>query len=275
MGAGLNHDRSGNGTLDWTDFNLSGSYAQPVGQKTLLSIGGQLGIANRRVDYDGLTFGNQFNEGRGIADPSIPIDDPLFQNREDLQSNYFADFSAGINFHFQTQDQFAVVDRLNKRTNFDIGIAFFHLNTPDQRFSDDNAPTAPLPLRYSPYLRGVIQVGKSIDVVGNATYQFQNIAGYSGGHYSQTSLVGAARIHIDKTLGQQIMLELGLGYRFSVDYEAYFPHLTFTYNNWQAGISYDVTNIDTNNLSNTPGTLELYARYILATVRPGRACLIL
>lgn len=274
MGAGINHDNSGSGILNWTDLNLSGSYTQPVGARTLLTIGSQVGVANRRVNYDGLTFGNQFNDGRGTTDLNIPIDDPLFVNRNELQSNYFADFSAGINFHFQTQEQFAIVNRLNKRTSLDVGVALYHINTPDQSFSDGAAPAAPLPIRYSPYLRTVLQLGKRNDLLINATYQRQNIEGQSD-RYTQTAAVAALRHYFNRQLGKQVMVELGAGYRFSVNYEAFFPHLTLTYNNWQAGISYDITDIDSNIAPQSASTIELYARYVLAKVRPGRACLIL
>ena len=190
----------------------------------------------------------------GVYDPGLPLGENFPGN-----NNFFIDFAAGFNLRIQSHSQAELVDRLEKRSKLDIGIGIFHLNEPDQSYLED--AIVPISRRFSTYATGVLQVGKSFDILGNFTGQFQN-------PYRELVVSGGGKLHINRSLGKQLAVQLTFGYRFSDTGDGFIPALEVNYNNWKVGISYDINTSDFNIATNRRGGPEVAVHYIITKVKP-------
>jgi len=265
-GVALNHDRAGDSRLTWANIDLSGSYTRYLSPQLFLTAGAQAGFAQRSFQLDDLRFDEQFDPLPGRYNPNLPIGEN-FGNT----SQVFFDLGAGLNLRWQSLQTNALVDRLLHRSQLDVGIGLFHLNRPDQSFVEDVA--VPLPVRISPYIRGVVQVGLEVDVVGAFTAQFQQ-------PYREMVGMLGARVYLDRNLGRQVALQPGIAMRFNPDLrDAIIPSIELHYNTLHVGFSYDINISDfkvATNPNNTSadrsragrGGPEFYVRYVIKKVRP-------
>ena len=254
-GLGLNYDRAGDSNLSWADIDLNLGYTGRLSERAFLTVGGQLGVVQRRFSMDDLRFDSQFDPGRGEFDPTFGTGEVI----SGAVSNVFLDLGAGVNLRLQAKQGTSVVDLLDKRNKLDVGVGFFHVNQPDQSFLDD--ATIPLKLRVSPYALGVLQVAGSIDLIGRATYQLQD-------EYRQLVTTGGVQLHLNRTPGQQFSLMLGLGFRHNDFQDAYFPTAELHFNNWLMGLSYDFNTSAFDKATDHKGAIEFSARYLIKNIRP-------
>jgi type IX secretion system PorP/SprF family membrane protein len=254
-GLAFNYDRAGYSKLYLINVGLSGSYTKRFTQTFFGTVGAQVGVGQRAFKTGDLTFDRQFDDTRGTYDPNL-------SNGEDFSntSNMYVDFSAGLNLRLQSLRDDALVDRLEKRSKLDVGLGFFHLNRPDQSFLEGDK--APLSMRLSPYLLGVVQLGKSdFDLVANATAQFQN-------PYREYLGMLGIRYHLSRDLGNQVALQLGGAYRFNDDFgDAFVPGIELSYNAWEAAFTYDINVSDFNVATRQRGGPEVSVRWYLRKVR--------
>lgn len=254
--AGLifNYDRAGISKLTLVNIGLSGSHTTQFSNKFFGTFGLMLSANQRNFKLDDLRFDNQFDNGRGQFNGDLPINEDFLNT-----SNFYFDLSAGINFRWQTYNRASLVDRLDKRSKIDFGVGVFHLTTPNQSFFKDF--DAPLSIRISPYALGTLQVSKNIDLVANIIGQFQNpykeILGMLGG-----------KLHLNRKLGKQFAIQLGVGYRFQDIGDSVMPSIEVFYNGWRAGFSYDINISDFNIATNRRGGPEFTISYIIRRVRP-------
>ena len=97
LGGGLvfDSDQAGDGALSWSEIQLAGSVSRVLSQKSLLSAGFSVGMAQRSFDINGLKFKNQFIDGQFSAS-----NDPL-ESGFNRSTGSILDFAAGLNFHFK------------------------------------------------------------------------------------------------------------------------------------------------------------------------------
>ncbi|MCB0690755.1 MAG: PorP/SprF family type IX secretion system membrane protein [Saprospiraceae bacterium] len=104
--------------LNTTQIALTGSYHKSLDNKSkkYLSLGFQGGILRRSINYEDLTFQDQWNA----------INDYSFPTNEYLPQNNFAigDFAVGINYFSQP----------SKRSSFMLGAGLFHVASPNISF---------------------------------------------------------------------------------------------------------------------------------------------
>ena len=250
----FHYDQAGYSKLNLSNLAFNTSYTQRLGDKVYATAGGQLGLNQRAFKLDELTSDNQFDPGRGVYDPGLPLGENFPGT-----NNFFIDFAAGFNLRIQSHSQAALVDRLEKRSKLDIGIGIFHLNEPDQSYLED--AVVPISRRFSTYATGVLQVGKSFDVLGNFTGQFQD-------PYRELVISGGGKLHLNRSLGKQLAVQLTAGYRFSDFGDGFIPALEVNYNNWKVGISYDINTSDFNIATKRRGGPEVAVHYIITKVKP-------
>ncbi len=253
-GLHFNYDQAGFSKLSLAQLGLSGSYIHRLSNYAFLSLGAQISGNQRGFKIDDLTFDNNFDPDRGVYDPARPSNEN-FSNT----NNFYFDFGAGINLRFQSLHSGELVDRLEKRNKIDVGVAFYHLNRPDQSFFEDTK--SKLFMRVSPYVSGTAKVSGNLDLVGNLTGQFQ-------GPYAEILGMLGLKIHMDRTPGKQFALQPGVGYRFDDFGDAYFPGIELFYNNWQAGFTYDVNVSKFKVATNRRGGPEFSIRYIISKPKP-------
>lgn len=250
----FHYDQAGYSKLNLSNLGLNVSYTQRLGEKIYATAGGQLGLNQRAFKTEELTFNNQFDPGRGVYDPDLSTGEN-FPNT----NNFFVDFAAGLNLRWQGHSDAELVDRLDKRSKLDIGFGIFHLNEPNQSFLED--AVVPLTMRYSTYAFGTLQIGKSFDLLGNFNGQFQN-------PYRELVVSGGGKLHLNRSLGKQLAVQLTAGYRFSDIGDGFIPALEVNYNNWKVGVSYDINVSDFNVATRRRGGLEVAIHYIITKVKP-------
>jgi len=145
------------------DFNtnqiaLSGAFHKSLDQdnKQYLSAGIQAGIAQRNVNYENLTFADQFNAIDGYEYPTA----------EDLPENNFSfgDFSVGLNYALSPK----------KGLSFFIGAAMHHVFEPQVTFYPiDNGGNSPLFTKYSFQLSAEVPLSERVSLVPRVLYATQ------------------------------------------------------------------------------------------------------
>lgn len=251
----FNYDKAGYSRLHLLDLGLNVSYTQAFSQTTFGTVGAMGAFKQRGFDLEDLKFDSQFSEELGTYNPGLPIGEDFPST-----SNAFFDFGVGLNLRIQALQRSALVDRLNKRSKVDIGVGLFHLNKPDQSFIED--AKVPLTMRISPYILGVLQLTKSADLILNGYAQLQK-------PYRQYAGMVGGRLHINRSLGRQLALQLGVGYRLNDRFgDAFIPGIEIHMNGWQAGFSYDVNISDFDVATDRRGGPEISLSYIIRKVRP-------
>lgn len=253
-GLALNYDRAGDSRLTWANVDLNLSYTYGVTDRLFLSLGGQAGLVSRGFDEGNLRFDNQFDAPSGAFQEALASGENFAND-----SKLFPDFGVGLNIRFQAKQTSQIVYRNDKRSKIDLGVALFHLNSPDQSFIEDIE--APLEARLSPYFMGVLQLGKPIDLVGNITLQRQQ-------EYEELIGMGGIRFHLNNNLGKQFNLLVGLGMRRNEIQDAWWPTIELGINNIEIGLNYDFNVSRFDIATENQGGLEISFRYLIRKVRP-------
>ena len=262
----INYDQAGKSKLTAVNIGLTGSYTRQLSSKWYMTAGTQLSINQRYFAIDDLLFDRQWNGD--VVDPTLPTGENFSST-----TNLFFDFSAGLNFRWQESTNAELVNRLERRSKIDFGIALYHINQPDQSFYEEEE--ADLFVRISPYVFSKWQIAKEFDLIADATVQVQ-------GTYSQFLGVLGLRYHSNRSLGKQTAVQLNAGYRRNWDlWDLAFTDSDNFDGSWvfgfelyrneiHLGFSYDwnSTNFDIVNSSRNEGGWEISLRYIITKVKP-------
>ena len=209
--------------------------------KGLISFGLQVGAGQKYIDWDRLTFSDQFDPfERGIVQASN------FRQPSEA-SNIFLDAGFGLRATLEYGSG-------RKPKFLSIGAAAFHLNRPVQTFFNTEIPLEP---RYSFYAFNYLgnnRRGRTRDL---RYWSFGLLADYQQGLQTHTlSLFKDANEHVTA----------GLSYRrqdfiqIDENADAVIPHLIIYYRNWSLGIAYEWT-VSTIGEEQTFGTTEIGISY--------------
>ena len=146
VGVLVTMDSQGLGNLKSTDIALQYSYQIQLNDVTSLRLGIQGGFASRKLDYFGLTFGDQYDNGGLTGRPS---DDPFALGGPNVN---YADFGSGLMLYSDW---------------YWAGISAHHLNRPNQAFSSISEARLPVKTSFQAGLRipfaGYTFLGDEID----------------------------------------------------------------------------------------------------------------
>ncbi|MBK8505124.1 MAG: PorP/SprF family type IX secretion system membrane protein [Saprospiraceae bacterium] len=243
FGVSFNYDNAGYSSLTWAGLQLGASYSKELAKNTFLTGGVQLGLANRSYKSEELTFDNQWNGD--LFDPSLPTGEN-FDNTGDL----FADFSVGGNLRMQKDD---------RRSKVDLGVALYHLNRPRQDFFD--AAKVKLPNRFAIYGIGAIKLGGALDFLARATVQFQTT-------YREYLPGAAFKLYLDQSRGKELAIQAGANLRFNKITDAIIPTVELHYKTLSAGVSYDINISDFEIATDQKGGPEIWVSYRIEKVKP-------
>ena len=138
VGLMLMNDNQGQGRLRSTEIAAQYSYQLQVGEASYLRLGVQGSYVNRTVNYFGLTFGDQYNNGGFTGSPTT---DPVVVNG--LPKVQYLDFATG---------------GLLFSDWYWVGFAAHHINRPSQSFTaGDNTRLA---------MKGSLHMGLRIPILG-------------------------------------------------------------------------------------------------------------
>lgn len=248
VGLGLSFlgDEAGSSQFSQTEAHLGASYMKKLGgkrrsyrQSQYLTIGAQLGVGQRGINWDALQWSSQFT-GENY-NPNLPSGENLGG-----QSDMFMDINAGLMWY-------AVYD---KNLNLYAGLSFAHLTTPDISFYGDIKE--PLYTRYTLHGGGSIPMSKKLSLHPNGMILMQgpsletNLGSYmrySNKDWYEISLKAGVYSRIVKN--QQGIANDAVQVMIGADIQT-----------WSIGFSYDINTSLLRAASNGQGAFEISLAYI-------------
>jgi type IX secretion system PorP/SprF family membrane protein len=241
-GALFNYDQAADSRLTMAQLSLSASWTYLLNENNLLTVGAQLGGAQRQFSDNNLQWDNQFN---GF------MFDPMLTSGENFDGQSFLLFNGSLGLNYRWQK--------DARTKLDLGAAMMNLFSSDASFARDNFNLQP---RYSFQLESSLQLTSLFDVVLNGLVQFQGGA---------REIVPAAilRTYINQKRGKEFALDLGAIARYSFDeWDAIAPKIGFVFPRLQVSLSYDINISDFNQATERYGGPEVHVLYLITEVKP-------
>ena len=181
----------------------------------------------RTVDFTRLTWQEQWDQINGGFDKNLPTGETALSNMKPWFSA-----SAGL-----------VYSITSEKSNFDLGVAEFHINTPKQTFLQDVHQR--LPMRKVAHTNFETYLNDGLVLNVNAIYQYQDQAKYY-------SFGGSLGYFVPDN--PDVILNAGLWYWSA---NAVIPYVGFVYKDFQLGLSYDVTISKLDQATLKPKTFEL------------------
>jgi type IX secretion system PorP/SprF family membrane protein len=229
VGAMLMYDYAMDGIVKSTYASANISYDVVLSnQKTVHRLGAGFGATygRRTVDFSRLTWEEQWVGYAGF-NTNLPSGEAALSNMKPW-------FSANAGLIYSITSE---------KTNFDIGAAGFHLNTPKQTFLLDKNQR--LAMRKVAHANFETFLKDELVLNVNTIYQYQDEAQY----YSFGAGLGYyVPNHPD------ILVNAGIWYWSD---NAIIPYVGFMYKDFQVGLSYDVTISKLREATNKPKTFEL------------------
>jgi type IX secretion system PorP/SprF family membrane protein len=229
IGGMLMFDRAMSGIVKSTYGSLNLSYNIKISETDYyterLGIGFGAIYGRKDMDFSRVDFEEQFT-GFGF-NRNLPTGETALSNMKPYVSA-----SAGLTYSATTE-----------KTNFDVGVAAFHLNKPRQTFLKDDQEF--LAIRKVAHANFETFINEKTVFNTNAIYQFQKEANY-------LSVGAAIGYYVGNTA--ESMVTAGLWYWSN---NAMIPYVGFTHKDLQVGISYDIITSKLNQASRRPSSWEL------------------
>lgn len=239
-----NNNTLGIGTMLMADNTFSGilksnyggitlAYHQQIGGdatgESTLGIGFGAVYGNKQLNFNELNFESQF-VSNGFNTNLPTGENGLFSMQP------FVSLNTGILYALSTE-----------KSNFDFGVAAYHFNKPKQTFLKDDLQV--IPMRYVAHTSYDYQLNENATLSLNAMYQQQASLNYwvVGGNVAKSLIDDNSRT-----------LNLGLWYR---NKDALYPYIGFGIDDFQFGLSYDVTISKLNQAPKAPSSWELSISY--------------
>jgi len=227
-GAVLVNDQAGGAQLNTFSGALSLAYHLGVGKKanTVVSLGWQGGVVQRRVNQEELLFEDQIINGTNSSLEYGNIFDPSIS---------YYDFGVGG----------LVNSYLTSKFNFYIGAGVFHINNPDNGFLSEQQ----LKSRLAVHLGANYDIADRLVLSPSMIFQTQAKA---------REIITRADIGYHINPERNITLNAGLGYRYS---GALIGMIGLDYKGAKLGIAYDIDTSPLNPASRGRGAYELALSY--------------
>ncbi len=230
LGAGglILHDVAGSGNLSSTKIYGSVAYHQTLNLASLLSLGFNVGWANKQINVTNLKFPDQF-DGH-FFDNHLPTNVVL-----DYNNISYLDIQAGMNYAYFP----------NENTYLNAGFSAFHINRPRESFFNaqpgiDNR----IPLRYTAFVNGSFKLNDQWIINPNSYFSLQA---------KSYEWVMGANAHYNLSGDGDKILIGGLYYRSS---DAVIPMIGIGLKDYSFTFTYDATISTLKNYNNTRGAFE-------------------
>ena len=129
IGVSVYNDNAGEGNFKTLGTYFTYSFNFPIsydGKTMLVSFGLQGGVVQRQIDLSDLQWGSQYQPFVGYISTLSGE-----SNLDFVANNVYPDFNAGFLFSYN-----GAKTSFKKNVNFHIGGAVYHLNTPDESFTE-------------------------------------------------------------------------------------------------------------------------------------------
>ena len=229
LGGVVLKDVAGSGNLTSTKVYGSVAYHQMLGYSSLLSLGFNVGYANKQINTTHLRFPDQFDGF--FFDNKLPTSAQLNRN-----SVGYLDMQVGMNYaYFPTE-----------RVYVNTGLSVHHVNRPRESFfeSDDASFDNRLSRRYIGFLNGSLMINDQWIINPNAYFTMQSKA---------SELVVGANANYNLSGDGEYQLIGGLYYRYN---ESVIPLIGLGYKDFMLSFTYDATMSSLKNYNGTRGAME-------------------
>ncbi len=227
VGGVILRDVAGSGSLTSTKLYGSVAYHQMIGSGSLVSLGFNVGYANKQINSTNLKFPDQF-DGK-FFDNKLPTSVMLTNNNIG-----YLDMQVGMNYAYFP----------NTRVYLNGGFSAMHINRPQETFFDNYEVSNRLPVRYTGFLNGSFMVNDQWIVNPNAYVSVQA---------NSYEVVAGLNAHYDISGGGDYQLIGGMYYRHK---DAVIPMLGLGYKDYTFTFTYDATMSTLKNYNNTRGAFE-------------------
>ncbi len=214
VGVIVHADIAGDSKFSTTSPALAISYMRSIDHygRHMVSLGVHAGWVFRSINYDALTFPNQYNGYN--YNPDLP-------NQETFQLRNYSYFDIGMGGHWAYQ--------ISRERNVYAGIAAYHLLRPKQSFMGDNS--IKLDMKWNIYAGAQLDVSQTVDLLPQLLIMKQ-------GQYHELLLgVMAKYIQNRYSKTEYTALNVGLFYR---NRDAMVFMTGFDYKKFTFGLSYDM-----------------------------------
>lgn len=227
LGGVILRDVAGSGNLTSTKIYGSVAYHQMLGYSSLLSLGFNVGWANKQINVANLKFPDQF-DGK-FFDNKLPTGVALDRNNIS-----YLDMQVGMNYAYFPTDKVYV----------NGGFSAHHVNKPHESFFESSDVSDRVPMRYIGFLNGSFKLNDQWIVNPNVYYTRQS---------NVSELVGGLNAHYNLSGDGTYQLIGGVYYRHK---EAFIPMIGLGYNDYTFSFSYDATVSTLKNFNNSRGAFE-------------------
>ncbi len=233
-------DEAGLGGLRTTMAALSVSHDFGLNADSSLRLigGAQLGIHNRRLNFDAFSFDQQYNGNQF---------NPNAATGENFDQNAYTNFTANIGL--------MLAYRRAAREHYEIGFSTYNLNSANQSFLDE---TVPLDRRHNIHAKADFYLSPVMDLIPSLLYSRQ-------GSYTEVLMGSNLRYRLSQSEVLKRNLYGGIWYR---NQDALILGVGMDYNQWLFGMSYDINLSDLDRASNNRGGLELSVTYLFKEFKP-------
>lgn len=229
LGGVILRDVAGTGALTSTKIYGSIAYHQMIDAGSLLSLGFNVGWANKRINTADLTFPSQWN-GK-FFDAHLTSTAPKL----DVNNINYLDMQVGMNYAYFPND----------RVYLNAGFSAMHVNRPKESFFNEQPGiNNRVPTRYTAFLNGSFLVNEMLIVNPNV------YASYQAKSYE---IVGGVNAHYNMSGDGEKVLIGGVYYRHQ---DAIIPMIGLGYKDFTFTFTYDATTSSLKNFNNARGAFE-------------------
>jgi type IX secretion system PorP/SprF family membrane protein len=231
LGGVILRDVAGSGSLTSTKIYGSAAYHQMLGVAHLLSLGFNVGWANKRINTTDLKFPDQF-DGK-FFDSNLPTSVVL-----DAPNVSYFDMQVGLNYAYFPTDKLYV----------NGGISVWHINRPRESFFKEDDPSSGydshIAPRYNGFVNASIKLNDQVIINPMAYYSTTTKA---------SELVGGGNVQYNLSGDGDTQLFGGLYYRAG---DAFIPMVGFEWKTVRLMFTYDATTSSLNQYNHSRGAFE-------------------
>lgn len=238
------NDNSGVVGLQVNKIYLSLSYYKNLNGHEF-QIGVQPGFVNKSTNMDEYTFDEQYTIG------GEDVFGGEFTGEEDGNNVNYFDINAGIIWS----------KKLSAKLRPTVGLALFHLTTPNESFYDIESDATTLGMRKILHANAVYSLRKKLRVIPNLLYMSQKGA---------TDFLIGCNLEVDvspKTI-KTVYLGTIFRYGWEKNYDASAIIGGVKFGQFDFGVSYDINISSLNEATNNRGALEFSLIYICKSTQP-------
>lgn len=229
LGGLILRDVAGTGVLTSTKVYGSVAYHQMINAGSLVTLGFNVGWANKQINTTNLTFPSQWN-GKFFDVAQVGTAPKLNANNIS-----YVDMQVGMNYAYFPND----------RVYLNAGFSAMHVNRPKETFfADDSGIDSRIAPRYTGFLNGSFMVNDRVIVNPNI---------YASLQAKSYEVVGGLNVHYNLSGDGEKVLIAGAYYRYK---DALIPMVGLGYKDLNFTFTYDATMSELKTYNNGRGAFE-------------------